>query len=218
MSEKPIPTACYELTPEDWEDVNAAHLFASDLHKEALKNGRIAGALLFATLAVFSLLLDFTLGTFMFGATALVFPALAGPIQRHAQRRALRKVGEEGIANGMFGLHRVELREEGFYHATSHFESTFRWHAVEDVKEVGDHFFIYMGPNAFVPVPITAFPDSESLRGFADAFFEHLNKGREEAARLERGEEASPQPAVGEPDGTDAGVLPEAGERGESRD
>lgn len=181
----PPPTAIYELTPEDWEEVNAVHLFESELYKEALKNGRILGTLLFFTLAALCALLGFSAGAFMAGATGLVFPALAGPIQRSAQRRALRKLGEEGVANGMFGQHRVEVREEGLFHATSAHETLIRWHAIEDVREKGDHFFIYMGPNAFVPVPITAFPDSTSLRAFADKFFERMSSARDAPEQVE---------------------------------
>ena len=178
MTEIAKAVAEFELTPEDWEEMNAVHLFDSSLHHQLVGRTRVVSVLLFMTLAALSLLLGFTIGAIIFGATGLVVPALIGPMHRHAQRRALRKLGEQGISNGTFGHHRVEVRDEGLFHATHAYESLIRWHAIEEVKEKADSFFVYTGPNAFLPIPVTAFPDSDSLRGFADAFFEQMAKHR----------------------------------------
>jgi hypothetical protein len=162
----------FELTPEDWEDVNAVHLFESRLHREQLGRVRGASALLFVTLALLTLLLGFGSGALMFGAAALIFPVFVGPMQRRAQRQALRKLTAQGIANGTFGHHTVEVRDEGLFHSTHAYESLFRWHAIDRVKEKDGNFLVYIGPNAFLPIPATAFPDSAALRRFADAFYE----------------------------------------------
>jgi len=179
VSELAKAVAEFELTPEDWEDVNAMHLFDSPLHHQLVGRTRVVSLLLFMTLAALSLLLGYAVGAIMFGATGLVVPALIGPMHRHAQRRALRKLGEQGISNGTFGHHRVEVREEGLFHATHAYESLIRWHAIEDVKEKAGNFFVYTGANAFLPIPVTAFPDSESLRHFADEFFGQMAKHRQ---------------------------------------
>lgn len=42
----------FELTPEDWEDVNAEHLFDSILHQQLVGRTRVVSLLLFLTLAV----------------------------------------------------------------------------------------------------------------------------------------------------------------------
>lgn len=162
----------FELTPEDWEDVNAVHLFESRLHREQLGRVRGASALLFVTLALLTLLLGWGSGALMFAAAALIFPVFVGPMQRRAQRQALRKLTEQGIANGTFGHHTVEVRDEGLFHSTHACESLFRWHAIDRVKEKDGNFLVYIGPNAFLPIPATAFPDSAALRRFAHAFYE----------------------------------------------
>ena len=184
----------FELTPEDWEEVNAVHLFDSPLHHQLVGRTRVVSALLFLTLAALSLLLGFAVGAIMFGATALAAPALIGPLHQHAQRRALRKLGEQGISNGTFGHHRVEVRDAGLFHVTDAYESLIRWHAIEDVKQKADNFFVYTGPNAFLPIPVTAFPDSESLRHFADAFYERLEEHRKLGRKEQHAAALPPNP------------------------
>ena len=166
----------YELTPEDWEEVNALHLFESGLYSRALRQTRVLTALLFATLALFSLVLGSGWTAALFVLAALGVPGLIGPAQRRAQRRALRALTQQGIANGTFGRHRVEVRDEGLFHATSAFESLFRWHGIEEVRERNGNFLVYIGPNAFLPIPATAFGDSRSLRQFADAFYARVGQ------------------------------------------
>jgi len=182
----------FELTPEDWEDVNAVHLFDSSLQRRALGRSRVAIGLLFATLAALMALLGFGMGAVVFGAGALAMPALMGPMHEHAQRRALRKMAEEGISVGTFGRHRIEVRSDGLFHATHAYETLLRWHAIQEVKSRDGHFLVYFGPNAFLPIPDTAFPNAETLRRFADAFYERVGprRGNVEGAadhRLEAG-------------------------------
>ena len=174
MSEQRVPSAEYELTPEDWEEVNAVHLFDSPLYKEMTSRGRIIGGLLFATLSALMLLMGWTGGAIMFALGIPISIASMGPMQRKAQRQSLKKLGEQGVSNGLFGHHRVEVREEGLFHRTHAFDTLIRWHAIEDVREKSGHFFVYTGPNAFLPIPVTAFPDSQSLRAFSDAFHERI--------------------------------------------
>lgn len=178
MTDSAKAVAEFELTPEDWEEVNAVHLFDSPLHDQLVGKTRVVSALLFMTLAALCLLLGTTVGAVMFGTAGLVVPVFIRPMHQQAQRRALRKLGEQGISNGTFGHHRVEVRDEGLFHSTDAYESLIRWHAIEEVKEKADHFFVYTGPNAFLPIPVTAFPDAESLRRFADEFFERMAKHR----------------------------------------
>lgn len=172
----------FELTPEDWEDVNAVHLFESALHGHIVRKTRVLAGLLFLTLALLCLVLGSAWAAMLFGTAGLAVPTLVGPSHRSAQRRALRKLTQQGIANGTFGPHRVEVRDDGLFHATHAYESLFRWHAIEEVKERNGHFLVYIGPNAFLPIPATAFPDSKSLRGFADAFYERMAQARQLSA------------------------------------
>ena len=170
MSEQPSGPAVaeFEITPEDWEEVNAVHLFDGPLHEELVRNTRAV-----------SFLLGWTVGSVLFIAAGLVIPVFVRPLQEHAQRSALKKLGRQGVSNGTFGRHRVEVREEGLLHQTDAFDVLVRWHAIDEVKERSDHIFIYTGPNAFLPIPVTAFPDSASLRTFADAFFARMARARE---------------------------------------
>ena len=181
MSEQPSGPAVaeFEITPEDWEEVNAVHLFDGPLHEELVRNNRAVSFLLLAALAALSFLLGWTVGSVLFIAAGLVIPVFVRPLQEHAQRSALKKLGRQGVSNGTFGRHRVEVREEGLLHQTDAFDVLVRWHAIDEVKERSDHIFIYTGPNAFLPIPVTAFPDSASLRTFADAFFARMARARE---------------------------------------
>lgn len=188
MTEGGVPAIEFELTPEDWEEVNAAHLFDSVHHAETLKNARIIGGLLMATLAVLCFLMGFSLGGLLFAIAGPPFVYAIGPLQRRAQRDALAKLSKEGIAHGIFGRHRVEVREDGLFHQSSAMETLIRWHAVDEVVERSGHFFVYTGPHAFIPIPTTAFPDSASLRAFSDGFHRHLASAKE--PRQVEGEEA----------------------------
>ena len=170
MNRTPPPTAEFEITPEDWEEVNAAHLFASSLFRDSAKNVRILTGLLFVTLALYTLLIGSSFLAMVFLVATPGAVAAMGPLIRSAQRNSLRKLSEQGISNGVFGSHRVEVREEGLWHATNAFESLLRWHAIDRVVETGGFFFVYTGPNAFLPIPVTAFRDVDSLRTFADTF------------------------------------------------
>jgi hypothetical protein len=173
------PAAEFELTPEDWAAVNAAHFFDSPLYREATRKGRVVGAALFAALALLSLLQGSGGTALLFAVGVVAFPAMLGPLQRRAQRASLRKLGDQGIANGTFGRHRVEVREAGLFHGTDAYESIIRWHAIDRVVEKAGHFFVYIGPNAFIPLPVTGFPDAQSMRRFADAFYDRIAGARE---------------------------------------
>jgi hypothetical protein len=179
--------ADFELTPEDWTAVNAAHFFDSPLYREATRKGRFVGGALFAALAALSFVQGSGETALLFAIGVVAFPLVIGPLQRRAQRTSLRKLGDQGIAHGTFGRHRVEVREAGLFHGTDAYESIIRWHAIDRVVEKAGHFFVYIGPNAFIPIPVTGFPDAEKLRRFADAFYDRIALAREERAVAERG-------------------------------
>lgn len=184
------PSADFELTPEDWEAVNMAHVLDSPLYAEMTARARLYGGLLFVTLALFSAMLGSMMAATLFAIATPAFVYGVGPIQRRAQSDSLRKLAKEGVSNGLFGHHRVEVREDGLWHATDAHETLIRWHAIEDVREVDGHFFVYTGPNAFIPIPVTAFPDSTSLRSFSEAFHSrrarHLPAGDAGVPRTDR--------------------------------
>jgi hypothetical protein len=184
MSTDSCPAAEFELTPEDWAAVNAAHFFDSPLYREATRKGRVVGAALFAALALLSLLQGSADTALLFAVGVVAFPLMIGPLQRRAQRASLRKLGDQGIANGTFGRHRVEVRAAGLFHGTDAYESIIRWHAIDRVVEKAGHFFVYIGPNAFIPVPVTGFPSAESMRRFADAFYDRIASARDGRAGL----------------------------------
>ena len=189
----PEPLACveFELTPEEWVEVSLQHSLEHPMTRKAM--GRVRA--LFAALMVVLALLTVLGG---FGSLALVwilgggvaFAAL-GPLLRHSQQTHFRRYAEQGIANGTFGHHRVELREDGFLDATDAYERLTRWPAIERVEQ-GEHaFLIYMGPNAFMPIPHSAFADSAALRRFSDVF--HTLRGAEAPPELpSRGGDEAP--------------------------
>lgn len=182
----------YEITPEDWEAVNAAHIFDSPLYVDLTRKSRIVGGLLFATLSLFTLTLGSGTGALLFALAGPPFVYFVGPLQRKAQVNSLNRLRKQGISHGLFGPHRIEIREEGLFHATSAHETLIRWHAIDHVREIDGHLLVYTGPNAFLPVPITAFPDADRLRAFAHAFHERLGAHRpNERAALRSGGAAS---------------------------
>lgn len=170
MTSSLCPTVDFEITPEDWEEVNAEHVFASPIYREATRSVRVIVGLLVLTLAVLTFVLGSSSTAFFFLLAAPPLVAGVGPLTRSSQRESLRKLARQGIGNGIFGSHRVEVRPEGLFHATDAYECLLRWHSIERVEEMAGHFFVYTGPNAFLPIPVTAFRDAESLRDFADAF------------------------------------------------
>ncbi len=180
----------FELTPEDWVEASVEHAERHPMTRKAFVH--IRG--LFAALMVVLALLTWTVGL---GSTALVWLlgggvglAALGPLLRNAQRTSYRRYAEAGIANGTFGHHRIELRPDGLLDVTEAYERLTRWSAVERVEQGQHAFLVYLGPNAFLPIPHSAFRDAEALRGFGDAF--HALRAGAEAGpsvEIEAGEE-----------------------------
>lgn len=203
-----VPAAEFHLTPEDWEEVNAVHLLGTSLYAEQVRSARTLVFALFMTLAVLMVMVGSSLGAVLFAATSLIAPFLVGPIQEKAQRQSLKKMGEEGVSNGTFGHHRIEVREEGLFHETSAYQILMRWHAIEDVKDRGDYLFVHTGTHSFIPIPNTAFPDTAAFRHFADAFMKKTLDARHGRPAISS---AGPQPAVagsGAAPGKDQAVEP----------
>lgn len=162
----------FELTPEDWVEVSMEHSSRSVMLREARRNIRFLLAAVFVVMALFGLLDGSTsIALFWLFGGGVAFAAL-DPLLRSSQRKQLRKVAESGIANGMFGRHRVELTAEGMRDATAGYEWLTRWPAIERVEESEGAFLVYTGPNALLPIPHSAFRDAATLRRFADTFYQ----------------------------------------------
>jgi hypothetical protein len=194
-----VPAADFHLTPEDWEEVNAVHLLGTSLYAEQVRSAKTLVFLLFVILGVLMVMVGSPLGAILFGATSLIAPLLVGPLQEKAQRQSLKKMGEEGISNGTFGHHRIEVREEGLFHETSAYQILMRWHAIEDVKDRGDYLFVHTGTHSFIPIPTTAFPDTAAFRQFADAFMKKTLDARHGRPALSPEEAGPPSGSPAEP-------------------
>lgn len=168
----------FELTPEDWIEVQMEHSARSAIFKEGKRRVRVTLAALLVLLA----LLGYLMGSVTVAVTWLlaggVLLALLGPLVDRSQRKQLRRFADEGIGMGMFGRHRVELRPEGVLDSTTGYEWLQRWPSIDRVEEGEGAFLLYSGPNRFLPIPHSAFPDSETLRRFADTFY-RLRDGAE---------------------------------------
>ena len=173
----------FELTPEEWVEVSIQHHAAS---ATVLGAERRAIGLFVAVVLVGALL-----GLLSGGVSAALTWLLAGgigiallrPLVRRARKKQFAQFASGGITNGLFGHHRVELREDGILNATAGYEWLVRWSAIERVEEGEGAFLVYNGPNSFMVIPHSAFRDAASLRRFADVFFERLEVAR--ARRLE---------------------------------
>jgi hypothetical protein len=168
----------FELTPEEWVEVSLEHTARSEFVRAAMRRIRgLYGAIvgLGALLAVLGGSPPYALVVLLAGGLAFAF---LEPSVRRARRNQFAQFAEKGIANGMFGPHRVELRPEGMLDATEGYEWLTRWSAIDRVEEGEGAFLIYTGPNAFLPIPHSAFRDSATLRRFSETFFSRLEAGR----------------------------------------
>jgi hypothetical protein len=179
----------FELTPEEWVEVSIQHHAGS---AEVRRAERTAMGL-FVTIVLVGALLSLVSGS---GAASLTWLlaggigiALLRPLIRRAREKQFGQFARSGITNGLFGPHRVELREEGVLNATEGYEWLVRWSAIERVEEGEGSFLVYNGPNSFMVIPHSAFRDAAGLRRFADVFFERLGAAR--ARQLEPGEDAA---------------------------
>jgi hypothetical protein len=175
----------FELTPEDWAEASLAHAKKSPLVREAMRRFQVAFVLIIACLALLGLLEGSTSLAVTFLLAGAVAMALIGPALRSGRRRQTLKYAREGIANGTFGHHRVELRPEGMLNRTEGYEWLTYWSSIERVEEGKGSFAVYTGPNAVVIIPHTAFPDSASLRQFSETFF--ALREADERKRIEEG-------------------------------
>lgn len=169
----------FDLTPEEWVEVALEHNRKSPMYRSAIRNGQRSFGLLVVLMALLGLLNGYGLFamTFLFmGAGVTVF--LPRLLER-SHRKQYRKLAREGIQNGMFGTHRIELLDEGVLDDTDAYRKLTRWHAIDRVAEGPGAFLIYLGTDAFLPIPHSAFRDAETLRAFADRFFERVGKGHE---------------------------------------
>lgn len=168
----------FDLTPEEWVEVALEHNRRSPMYRSAIRSGQRSFGLLVVLLALLGLLNGYGLFamTFLFvGAGVTVF---LPRIFERSHRKQYEKLAREGIQNGMFGTHRIELLDEGVLDDTDAYRKLTRWHAIERVAEGPGAFLIYLGSDAFLPIPHSAFRDAETLRAFADRFFERVGKGQ----------------------------------------
>jgi len=170
LSDEPVAIE-FELTPEDWAEMSVAHARKSPLMKAAMRRVRVSFAIIVACLALIGVL-EGSMGLAVtFLLTGAVGMALMGPALRSGRRKQTLKYAREGIANGTFGHHRIELLPHGMLDSTEGYEWLTYWSSIDRVEEGEGSFAIYTGPNAVVIVPHTAFPDSASLRCFSETFY-----------------------------------------------
>ncbi len=168
----------FELTPEEWIEVSVQHSSNSPQVREAQRTVQLLVGAIIVLAALISVLDGSATAGFIWLLVGLVVMAFMKPALRAGQRRQITKLAETGITNGMFGPHRVELRPDGMLDSTTEYEWLARWSSIERVEEGQGCFLIYTGPHALLPIPHTAFPDSESLRRFSDAFFGYVKDAK----------------------------------------
>ena len=161
----------YDLTPEEW--VAAMGVHQDSLHErrgDVKRLQTITGSVL-GVVAVGAWWMGMW---FTAGVWAAISLAYVHSIPRQLKRQTrihLGKTAREGIIDGLFGTHRIELREEGIADITSGYETVIRWGAVEGVDHQDGLFIIHVGPNALIPIPDSAFGGPDELRAFSDAFY-----------------------------------------------
>ena len=168
----------FELTPADYVAAAAAHYQSSAWLQAPIRRAQLALGLLAALAA----LVVWMGGMGPFGLAWVIAPAAAigllPSFARSSQRREIQRVSSRGIANGFFGPHQVRLTDEGIVDSTPAYERLTRWTAVEGVREVNRVLVVYVGPDAFIPIPGSAFLDRDTLEAFRDRFLEKLAAAR----------------------------------------
>lgn len=170
----------YEFTREDWVSAMESYMQGQGTHRKQLRSLRVAFAL---TIAALVLLLLWGGWPTMAAITALLgggWVAALPALTRKQQERHLRRIAEEGVANGTFGRHRVVLTDDGIMDSAEGYDRLVHWSAVDRVEDVGDALLVYNGPHSFLPIPLAAFPDRATFEAFSERFF----RGLEAAGRL----------------------------------
>jgi len=168
----------FELTPEEWVETVLAHLRKD---RDTRKTTRVGQLLLGFILAMLSLsaLLGGSLYEIPYLVAAFSFAILAFPVTvRFLNKRQLGRMARRGTSNGTFGPHRIRLTPEGMLDETTGYSLLTRWSAIERVDQSEHVLMVYLGPQAFVPIPVSAFRDSDQLRRFSDRFFTEVNAAK----------------------------------------
>jgi hypothetical protein len=172
----------YELMAEDWLQAMMSHLDGSPFHRRGVRRVRILLALIVALLAMLFLLEGMVLQAATFGVLGFVPVTLVPTLVRRNQRRQYRSFARDGLARGTFGRHRLVLTDEGILDSTDGRDLLIHWSAVERVVDAGGSLLVYNGPNSFLIVPTSAFPDRSAFERFSRRFFAGLeSSGRVEA-------------------------------------
>lgn len=206
----------FQLTPEEWVEVSLQHSAQQPQIVRATRSVRRSFVLITVLLAVLFFMNGLAGAGYVFLIASIVGTAVLGPLIRSSQRKRTLEYARSGIQNGMFGPHRVELRPEGMLDCTEGYEWLTRWSAIDRVEEGEGAFLVYTGPNALLPIPHSAFPDSESLRRFSHAFFAFRKAA--ETGRLQAGGLDGAAPSEGarapseEPPGASGDAQPTAGQ------
>lgn len=185
-------TVEYELTHDEYVDACGHHMAKSPLVQGPVRRMQFLVFLLCVTIGLLQLLAGWPVAAGLMVVAGVVLALGAPAITRRAQRRQLLRTAASGLVNGMFGPHRVTLLPEGIRDETEGYEWLVRWSAIEGVAEAGDVLMIYLGTNAFLPVPITAFPDRATALAFRDRFLELSAAGRGDAPVLGAGFRSDP--------------------------
>jgi len=192
-AEEGLVTVEFELTPEEWVEVSIQHSAQSAQVREATRNVKILFGALMVLAALLSLLDGAATAAVIWLAAGSIVLSMMNPLLRASRRKQITQYAKSGIANGMFGPHRVELRPEGMLDITDGYEWLTRWSAIERVEEGDGAFLVYTGPNSLLPIPHSAFRDSASLRSFSDAFY--ALRERADAERISAGPNPPSAPA-----------------------
>lgn len=162
----------FELTRQDWEAAQVAHLEMSPANRRRLRISRTILVGIFAIGAILGLLFEGFYGALPW-AIAMVLWALGfKTLTRFTHRRLARRIAKEGVMHGIFGPHEVRISEEGLADVTPVYEVRVKWSGIDRVTEASGNFLVYTGAHSLVIIPASAFQDSNELRSFGAAFFE----------------------------------------------
>ena len=160
----------FELTPEEWVAAQGAHQDLVHMRRGDVQRLQTIAGTALGVISVAGLFMGLWLTSVIWAAIGFVYLRGIPRQVRKQTRLQLSRTAREGVVQGLFGRHRIELREEGLVDITDGYETVVRWGTIEGVEHTGGLFMIYTGPNSFVPIPDSAFRDSAELRAFSDAF------------------------------------------------
>ncbi len=150
----------FNFTKEDYIAFNLHHIDTSPTIKRSLLIQRYGVSLIFLIVPYFFSRISgapWSLSFIVYGAIFIAWIIYYPKYFMHVTKNRVRKLIEEGDNSDIFGMHSVNLTEEGVEQISNSEESKASWSAIKRIDETPEYTYIYITAiNAYL-VPNRAF-------------------------------------------------------------